>query len=176
MKNILKTRAFTLIELLVVIAIIVILTGIILPSLAGSKAKARDAQRVSDLAQLTLALELYFDRCGQYPTADTTTISGRSLIDSNTLTQSTGCPSATPTITFGTYISQVPTPPAGASQATAYDYDLPSSGTPNNYVLHAKLESTNPAVAKGLAAFPSGSWNDTVSCSNNATDYCVGPQ
>ena len=173
MKTISKTRAFTLIELMVVVAIIAILTAIILPALAGSKAKARDAQRVSDLGQLQLALELYYDRCGQYPA----TLS----FDPNTT--GNGCPEATPKINLGTYIAQIPTPPAGTNQ-TNYGYTVMSaSGGPAvNYVLHTLLESTNAAVAKGLGSMPTlpngYSWSaGSYSCDNGpgSTDYCIGP-
>ncbi|MDB5238917.1 MAG: gspG [Candidatus Parcubacteria bacterium] len=178
-----RTRGFTIVELLVVITIIVLLTGIILKNLSGSRGKARDAQRVSDLAQLQLALALFMDRCGEYPTGATL---------ATTMT-STKCPSG---VTLGTYIAQIPVPPAGASQA-AYDYTyyrITSTGLRVNYVLHAKLESPNAAVAKGLAASsisdPSSSqntapngWSQAANsppysnCSNALTsvDYCVGP-
>jgi prepilin-type N-terminal cleavage/methylation domain-containing protein len=60
-------RGFTLIELLVVIAIIGILASIILASLATAQAKGRDARRVSDIKEIQLALELYYDANGNYP-------------------------------------------------------------------------------------------------------------
>lgn len=58
-----------MIELLVVIAIIGILSSVILASLNTARQKARDARRLADVKQLQIALELYNDANGQYPTA-----------------------------------------------------------------------------------------------------------
>ena len=60
-------KGFTLIELLVVIAIIGILSSVVLASLNSARKKGRDARRVSDIQQMQLALELYFDANRQYP-------------------------------------------------------------------------------------------------------------
>lgn len=63
-------KGFTLIELLVVVAIIGILSSVVLSSLNGARSKARDAKRVSDLKQLQLALEMYYDsNSSSYPAA-----------------------------------------------------------------------------------------------------------
>jgi prepilin-type N-terminal cleavage/methylation domain-containing protein len=62
-----RRKGFTLIELLVVIAVIGILSIIILSSLNSSRTKARDAQRVSDIRQIRLALNLFYDDYGHYP-------------------------------------------------------------------------------------------------------------
>ena len=62
-----EERGFTLIELLVVIAIIGLLSSIILASLNTARAKGRDAQRISNVQSLKLAMELYYDANNTYP-------------------------------------------------------------------------------------------------------------
>lgn len=110
---------FTLIELLVVIAIIGVLASIVLASLNNARRKSRDARRITDIKQLQLALELYFDgQSNQYPTA-----------------LSALAP---------TYIPVISADPLGG----AYAYAYPSSGTRTTYHLGTSLEdSANPALA-----------------------------
>ncbi len=62
-----RKGGFTLIELLVVIAIIGILSSVVLASLNTARAKARDARRMADVKQVSLALELNRDAAGSYP-------------------------------------------------------------------------------------------------------------
>jgi len=163
-------KGFTLVELMIVIAIIALLSGIILTSLTGSKAKSRDARRISDVNQIQLAVEQYFDRCGQYP-ATLTTGAGN------------GCPTS-PSITLGSFISVIPVPP---SNTASYDYVVNSSSYPTDYVIHATLEAQNAAQQNSysntsLTAFETnagGNMNPTSiswNCYDPAShllDYCV---
>lgn len=119
-------KGFTLIELLVVIAIIGILASVVMASLNSARAKSRDAKRQSDLKQLQLAIELYRDASGQYPTTD-----GWVLADSGPLN----------TNLVPTYISQLPEEPPG-NAAAYYMYYLVST---NQYCLYAELEGLSTA-------------------------------
>ena len=58
-----RFSGFTLIELLIVITIIGILATLILASFGAAQAKARDARRKSDLAQLKRAMEIAKSDC-----------------------------------------------------------------------------------------------------------------
>ncbi len=70
MKKQQTTAGFTLIELLVVIAVIGLLASVVMASLSSARAKARDARRLADLKQISLAIELFYDANGYYPQSD----------------------------------------------------------------------------------------------------------
>jgi prepilin-type N-terminal cleavage/methylation domain-containing protein len=109
-------KGFTLIELLVVIAIIGILSSVVLASLNSARTKSRDAKRISDIKQLQLALEFYFDAEGGYPAA---------LTDANLVTPG--------------YIAVIPTDPVGGG---AYSYAALNAGC-TSYHIGATLEDGN---------------------------------
>ncbi len=63
-----KGKGFTLIELLIVIAIIGVLATVIVGSLNAARAKARDAQRLSDIKAIATAIALFqSDHDGEVP-------------------------------------------------------------------------------------------------------------
>jgi len=126
-----KQKGFTLIELLVVIAIIGILSSVVLASLNSARLKARDAKRVSDVKQIQLALEMYYDDNSNYPVGITSTL----------------------LVTPG-YISTVPTDP---STGSAYTYAALGSGTTcSSYHLGATLEGTSNSVLSSDADASAG--------------------
>jgi prepilin-type N-terminal cleavage/methylation domain-containing protein len=178
-------KGFTLVELMVAIAIMALLTGIITVNLTKSRAKARDAKRISDIGQLQLALELYFDRCNKYP-MPAPAMNGNAN-QSFAIDPASSCTTANGTvITMSTFMSNIPIPPKGAIDPfhnIAYQYKVPNNEVnfsidPTDYLLGAQLESYNE-VLKDDIDIPPISFGDAVSCGDNTTTtfyYCVGPQ
>ena len=117
------SSGFTLIELLVVIAIIGILSSVVLASLNSARTKARDTRRVSDLKQIQVALELYYDATSKYP---------QSL---NDLVGAAG----------GASLSALPKDPNGAvlNATGGYMYAVNSNTTATMYHVGATLEDND---------------------------------
>lgn len=157
MLSVRKQKGFTLIELLVVIAIIGILSSIVLASLQSSRQKGRDARRISDIKQIQLALELYYDANSAYPTST----------------------SPTALVTPG-YISVIPVDP---STNAAYSYaglqgPAASAATCLSYHLGATLEvTTNVNVfSQDVDATVGGTFGnnpntDGAICTNSGADF-----
>jgi len=139
---------FTLIEVLVVIAIIGILASIVLASLDTSRKKGRDARRLSDIKQIQLALEVYYDQNNSFPPniASAANSCGAGITCASLLT------------TPG-YISVVPQDPSNQHD---YDYvPYASTAAPStciSYHLGTSLEVNNTALQndKDTSAPPSG--------------------
>ena len=174
------TRAFTLIELMVVIAIIGILTAIIMANFLTAESKARDAKRISDLAQIQLAITGFFERCGYYPAP----------AGGEGLTTTLGGPTCPPGVTLGTFISTLPTPPNGSPSSYEYDWGWAYNDTSHNsidYVLGTTLENStsNPGT---ITVFPTSGttpgsvvYVDVSSVQHFTTcdgtiHYCIGPR
>lgn len=142
-------KGFTIIELLVVVSIIAVLTAVVLTQFSTVRARSRDAKRISDIAQMQLAIQQYFDRCNQYPSATGTGPNATLNLASNV-----GCPFDTSgnRITLGSFMNQLPTAPAGIDDPTgvqpySYRYIVHNNGTVNDdYYLIARLEQPNRAL------------------------------
>lgn len=74
-------KGFTLLELIIVIFVIAIISTIVIVSLSGSRQKGRDAKRISDVTQIQIALETYYQLENSYPGQ---LIPGQPLIGSST--------------------------------------------------------------------------------------------
>jgi general secretion pathway protein G len=117
----LKEKGFTLIELLLVLAIIGVLSSFLLANLIGAKARARDAQRKSDLHQIQAALELYRADQNTYPAA--LPACGQQLTIGGTI-----------------YMQKVPCDPLNTGK---YVYTYVPNATDTAYSLVACLENVN---------------------------------
>lgn len=126
---------FTLIELLVVITIIGLIVGLVVANLNSAKIKARDTQRVANVADMRKALDLYINQTGAYPivAADTCLTGADSvetaLIAANILTKAVADPVS-------------PTDPA-------YCYLYQANPGGGNYSIQYYLETGGAAGAQG---------------------------
>lgn len=134
-----KQKGFTLIELLVVLAIIGILTSFLLANLVGAKARARDAERKSDLRQIQAALELYRADLSSYPAQPLP-----------------NCGLPLPAPSGGTvYMQKIPCDPLNSPPNYVYTYVQTGGGT--GYTLTACLENLNDSQKDKV--------NDSTACS-----------
>ena len=154
-----RERGFTLIELLTVIAIIGILSAVTMVGFDSSRKRARDSRRITDIDQIALALEMYYNRCRGYPAKPL------SASSQNGSYGNTSCQSSAPGIpvTFGNFISQtLPTDPGGG----AYEYEVSADG--KTYVVGATLELANSATNSDADGTPL-----SVNCEDTPTiKYC----
>jgi prepilin-type N-terminal cleavage/methylation domain-containing protein len=158
-------KGFSIIELMVSVAIIGILTAIITANLAVSKSKSRDAKRVSDIVQMQLALELFFDRCNRYPVVETLVDRGVSINVPKLSDTGNGCPTG---ILLSTFTAAIPNAPTAGDYAYAV-----SDSNQTDYVLRAKLENVNSALTDDVDTNPVY----TLDCSDSPTPYyCVQPR
>ena len=117
-------NAFTLVELLIVMSIIGVLAAIGLGSFTTAQMRGRDAQRKSDLKQVSHALELYYSDHKKYPDAGVINDNwGLEFKDSN-----------------GTIYFKIL--PADPTSSQSYTYVLPDSPSNQKFQLFAHLENS----------------------------------
>lgn len=143
-----KRKGFTLIELLVVIAIIGILATIVLVSLNTARQKARDTRRVSDMRQVALGLEMYYDTNRKYPG-----VSGCSNANWDTMATA-----------IASFMAATPDDPIDTGN-NVYMYGANSATNAQDYTLRAVLEGTVPTDVDGTS--------NGCLCDDPA--YCIQP-
>ncbi|MDA1079962.1 MAG: prepilin-type N-terminal cleavage/methylation domain-containing protein [bacterium] len=137
------SSGFTLLELLVVIAILGILATIGLGSFASSQAKSRDSKRKSDLKNIAIVLETFYNDNIGYPVGAAGKIQGCGT-DANAT-----CGWGEAWTNNGVvYMSALP------KDNSAFDYYYESDGV--SYELYARLENTNDKQAAKLSGADAG--------------------
>lgn len=139
-----KQKGFTLVELLVTIAIMGILASMVGLSTLGSRVKARDARRMTDLRSVIVAQELYYSDMERYFTCSATAGDCNPRSDKN-------FPSS-----IGNRMLKTPTDPrnSGTTCAGGYMYcGLDNTLSPQQFCYYAKLEENATAF---IAASPRG--------------------
>lgn len=134
MINFQRKKGFTVFEIMVAASIGVLLTTIVLISLTNAKQQSRDGKRVSDIKHLQLALEQFYDACGQYPPTITN------------LNYNGGCAGSTK---FGSFLSEVLRDPINdATYYYRYYAEASASAASECYIYHigAQLENTGHRV------------------------------
>ena len=142
MKN--NKKGFTLIELLVVIAIIGLLSTLAVVSLNSARTKARDARRMSDLKQISTAVELFSaqNSSGTYPAGSADCSTGVTNTGTNVICAGNAVADGT-----DTFLSSIPDDPDGTSH---YTYDRVDD---NNYcIIHG--EPNFPSVCRNFKFDP----------------------
>lgn len=157
-----KQQGFTLIELLVVIAVIGILASVVMASLNSARVKARNAKRISDLKQISLAVEMYYNDYGTYPYCNngangSCNTTGGLFAQLNTLA------------VVPTYIQTISNDPRNSIGQYGYYYSINyrkngtsyvSTGSNTDYILATRLENSSAPTFFG--------WD------NSSLNYIIG--
>lgn len=118
--------AFTLIEVLIVVTIIAFLLVIFAQNILNQLEKSRDSQRKTDLQEIKISFENYYDDTGQYP---------------NSIDVLKACGEA-----FENYMKEIPCDPL---DGTPYIYDPYPDGSA--YRVLARLENEDDKIIDELA-------------------------
>lgn len=127
-------KGFTIIEILVTIAIIGVLSTMVILALNNARVTSRDAKKVSDLSQISKALDLYYANNNSYPT---TLTPGEPLVDPEGIVYMESIPSNTKA--------------DGDCEEGDYVYNVPTGqNNPRVYVLTTCLGSSSGPYNAGL--------------------------
>jgi len=130
--------AFTLIELLVVIVIIGVLATLATVAVNGARTRARDSKRVSDLKQISTALEMYYTDYTAYPNI---------ITPGQPLTSLDGTK---------TYMAKVPNNPTPRAEGACADLEYQYSAGNDNYSLIGCLSKAVGDVPAGARKMEKG--------------------
>ncbi len=158
-----RHTGFTLIELLVVVGIIAILSSLIVVYFNTAKMTARDSRRLADVKQIQLALKMFYNDVGIYPT--TVTI-GSSIANGGT-----------------NYLLRVPSNPTPRADngCADQDYQYTQLESGARYSLSFCLgdvtddlnAGSHTATANGILNCPTGYIAVPGSSTFNTNDFCV---
>lgn len=156
-------KGFSLIELLVVVSILGLLSVLVISNVSGIRERARDSQRKAELRQIKLALRIYKNDFGAYPTGSSGNIVG------------CGTVAAVAACTWGgefkrgdsTYMKVLPKDPSWtATSNVLYSYSRPANDI-DSFILYAVLENkSDQEIGKSQT-------NCKITGQENTTKYYV---
>ncbi len=147
-----RQSGFTIVELLIVVVVIAILAAISVVAYTNMQRRVRDADRVSGVATIKKALELYYANNGSYPPTPCS-LGASCKINSAWNTTADASWSNLESYLVPAYVSELPQDPLASTSTPAgiyggYNYDIVTGagwcGTPvrQSYLLTYRLENS----------------------------------
>ncbi len=146
-------KGFTLIELLVVVAIIGLLSTLAVTALGGARKKARDSRRLSDVKQITTALELYYTDQTDYPSGTNITLGG-TVTSPYACLSSGGFTPAAALCTANAYMSKVPGDPSYSEASNNKYYRYTRDSATSYTIIYTTEDKSEVGVAGTYRAVP----------------------
>ncbi len=164
-------QGFTLVELLVVMAILGILVTLVAGGFRSAQLRGRDAQRKSDLKQISHSLELFYSDYGKYPSDSSGLVLACPYdpVGGSGNACQWGASGAAGEFTDGktTYFKTVPKDPNSSQR---YFYRIVPGSANKKFQIFARLENTqDPSILPSLNySCGSGTCNFAVTSGNTA--------
>lgn len=150
-------KGFSLIELLMVIAIIGLLSSVVLGQLSTARGRARDAKVRSDLHQIQVAMQFYYNQNSSFPPNPTP---GFASLASTALV---------PLVTQK-FLPSVPASPDPTFPYYYYDY---GTGNPIGTLVSSQFTGTAASTGYGGSCRPFASGSVGYCEASSNTYYCV---